>query len=220
MRTFMLIVTFFIHTYLFGQSELDTKFSADVCSCFDNLKVKEINEQNLPECFEKAMKLNSDLIIEETKKKYGDTSEESGYKFGKDFAERMSIALVKSCKTYFILVDSMRYDDYKNINKDSIKIQLKKIDQTENSKQSDELMSDKALMFFELKMYDSSLSNAKKALAINSNNIEALYIEGWINEIKGNYDDAILLYNKVAELTHTNSFYIFSEIAKRKKSGM
>ena len=69
-------------------------------------------------------------------------------------------------------------------------------------------------------MYDSSLSNAEKALAINSNNIQALYIKGWINEIKGSYDAAILLYNKVAELTHMNSFYIFSEIAKRKKNGM
>lgn len=220
MKTFLLVVTFFIHAFLFGQAKLDTKYAADVCACFDSLKLKGINEENFPECFQEAMLKNSDLIIEATKKQYGDTSEESANKFGKDFAERMTIALVKSCKTYFILTDSMRYEDYKNLNEDSIKGQLKGMKETANSKQSDEVMSDIALLYFELKTYDSSLSYAKKALAINSNNIQALFIKGWINEIKGNYDEAILLYNKLAELTHMKSFYIFSEVAKRKKSGI
>ncbi|MEO6288956.1 MAG: hypothetical protein ABIO76_03495 [Ginsengibacter sp.] len=57
------------------------------------------------------------------------------------------------------------------------------------------------------------------ATDLHPNNFQGLYIKAWINEIKGNYDEAISLYNKVAELTHMNSFYIFSEVAKRKKNG-
>lgn len=220
MRTFILLICFFNHTHLVGQSKLDIKYSADVCSCLDSLKIKGFNEQNFPECFQKAMQQNIDLLARETKKQYGDTSEENGYKFGKDLAERMSISLVKSCKSYFILTDSMRYNDFRNLNEDSIRFQIKRIKETENSKQDDELLINKALLFFELKMYDSALINLEKALAINSNNIQACYLKAWIYEIKGNYNEAILLYNKVAELTHMNSYYIFSEIAKRKKNGM
>lgn len=69
-------------------------------------------------------------------------------------------------------------------------------------------------------MYDSSLVDIEKSLSLNANNFQGLYIKAWINEIKGNYDEAISLYDKVAELTHMKSFYIFSEIAKRKKSGL
>jgi len=220
MRVLITIVFLFIDICSFGQSSLDTKYSADVCACLDSVKVKGINEQNFSDCFQKAVQQNSDLILKETKKQYGDTSEESGEKFGKDLAERMSIALVKNCKVYFIITDSMRYDDFKNLNKDSIKFQLKNMEGTEVSGQNDDFFSNKALLYFELKMYDSSLTNVEKSLTINSNNVQGLYIKGWINEIKGNYDEAILLYDKVAELTQVKSFYIFSEIAKRKKSGI
>ncbi|HET7119037.1 MAG TPA: hypothetical protein VFI29_21270 [Hanamia sp.] len=220
MRKLITIVFLVIDIYSFGQPTLDTKYSSDVCACLDSIKAKGINEQNFSDCFQKAAMQNSGLILKETKQEYGDTSEESAYKFGKELAERISITLVKNCRTYFIITDSMRYDDYKNLNEDSIKFQLKDMEETEVSKQNDEFFSNKAMLYFELKMYDSSFTNVEKALTINSDNIQGLYLKGWLNEIKGNYDDAILLYDKVAELTQVKSFYIFSEIAKRKKTGM
>lgn len=204
----------------FGQSTLDTKYSVDVCTCIDSVKKMGLTDQSLPDCFQKAMLQNSDLILQETKSKYGDTSEASGYKFGKELAERITISLVEVCKSYFILTDSLRYEDYKNLNLDSLKLQLSILDKTKDSLKNDEFYANKALIFFELKNYDSSLFAIQNSLNLNSNNIQSLYIKGWINEIKGNYDEAIALYNKVAELTHMNSFYIFSEVAKRKKNGM
>jgi tetratricopeptide (TPR) repeat protein len=99
-------------------------------------------------------------------------------------------------------------------------LQLSNLNNTESSEMNDKLYSSKALLFFQLKMYDSSLIDIEKALNLNSNNFKSLYIKAWINEIKGNYDEAIFLYDKVAELTHMKSFYIFSEVAKRKKKDM
>jgi len=220
MRTLKFILFLLISAPSFGQSTLDTKYSADVCACLDSLKKTGLTEQNLPDCFQKAMQQNRDLIFQETKEKYGNTSEASGYKFGAELAKRMMISLVRDCKTYFILTDSLRYEDYKNLNQDSLRLQLRILNQTEDSLRNSEFYSNEALIFFELKNYDSSLSAIKKSLNLSSNNFQSLYIKAWIKEIKGNYDEAILLYNKVAQLTHENSFYIFSEVAKRKKNGM
>lgn len=220
MRTLKFLIFLLISIQSFGQSDLDTKYSADVCSCLDSLKKIGLAEQNFEDCFLLAMQQNSDLIIQETKKKYGDTSEARGYKFGKELSERMAISLVKDCKTYFTLTDSLRHEDYRDLNHDSLRLQLSDLNKTETSLRNSEFYSNKALILFELKNYDSSLSAIEQSLKLNSNNYQSLFIKAWINEIKGNYDEAILLYDKVAELTHMNSFYIFSEIAKRKKNGM
>jgi tetratricopeptide (TPR) repeat protein len=218
MRAFIFIALFFFSTCLFGQSAFDTKYSKDVCNCLDNFKsTQDLTGINFMDCFQKVMQDDSDLVLQECKRLYGDTSDESGYKFGKDLIERTSISLVRDCRTYFILTDSLRYEDYKNLNQDSLKLQLSNLNNTESSEMNDKLYSSKALLFFQLKMYDSSLIDIEKALNLNSNNFKSLYIKAWINEIKGNYDEAIFLYDKVAELTHMKSFYIFSEVAKRKK---
>ncbi len=220
MRTVKFIIFLLISAQSFGQSTLDTKYSADVCSCLDSLKKIGLTEQNFQDCFLKAMQQNSDLILQETKEKYGDTSEASGYRFGKELSERITISLVRDCKTYFTLTDSLRYEDYRNLNHDSLRLQLSNLNKIEASLRNSEFYSNEALILFELKNYDSSLSAIEKSLKLNSNNYQSLYIKGWINEIKGNYAEAISLYDKVAELTHMNSFYIFSEVAKRKRNGM
>lgn len=219
MRTFKFILFLLIATRSPGQSTLNAKYSSDVCACLENLKRRELTDQNLSGCFQRAMQQNSDLIIRETKTKYGDTSEASGYKFGKELAERTMISLVSNCKTYFILTDSLRYEDYRNLSQDSLKLQLNNLNKTQATSRNSEFYGNEALLYFELKNYDSALFVIKKSLDLNSNNFQSLYIKAWINEIKGNYDEAIKLYDKVAELTHMNSFYIFSEVAKRKKNG-
>lgn len=220
MRAFKVVAFLFIANFSTGQSTLDTKYSAVVCACLDSLKKTGLTEESFPDCFQKTMQQNSDLIIQETKKLYGDTSEESGYKFGKELAERISITLVKSCKTYSVLTDSLRYEDYRNINQVLLRRQISDLNKIETSARTDEFYNSRALLFFELKSYDSSLLDVEKSLSLNSNNFQSMYIKAWVNEIKGNYDEAILLYNKVAEMAHVNGFYIFSEIAKRKKNGM
>ena len=63
----------------------------------------------------------------------------------------MMVSMVKDCKTYFIFVDSLRYLDYKNLNQDSVKLQISNLDNTGLSERNDEFYSDKALLFFELK---------------------------------------------------------------------
>lgn len=112
MRAIIFTIFFFCSSFLFGQSAFDIKYSNDVCNCLNNLKSsKDLNETDFMDCFQKAMQADSDLVLQECKKIYGDTSEQSGYKFGKDLNERTTINLIKSCKTYFVFTDSLRYGD-------------------------------------------------------------------------------------------------------------
>jgi hypothetical protein len=69
-------------------------------------------------------------------------------------------------------------------------------------------------------MFDSALTNANIVLRLDSTNTQAMFFKGWVNEIKGNYDEAILLYDKVAASTKQENFLIFLALAKRKKNGM
>jgi len=173
------------------------------------------------DCFIKVIDDDRELVIQEYERVYGDDwSSQNGIKFAQDLELEASISLIKDCFTYFVLTDSLRYGNYKNLNQDSLKNYLSELNNIESPERNDEYYINKAMLFFQLKMFDSSLIEIEKSLNFNPKNIESLYLKGWINEIKGNYDEAISLYNEVAKLTHMNSFYIFSEIAKRKKSGI
>jgi tetratricopeptide (TPR) repeat protein len=220
MRSFTFLALFIFSVSLFGQSAFDIKFSKEVCNCLDNSKnIKNLTEQEFMDCFQKAVQADSDLILQECKRIYGDTSGDIGYRFGKELVERTTISLVKDCKRYFKLVDSLRYEDYKNLDQDSLERQVGILNKTENSKRDDEFYSNKAFLFFELKMYDSALVDIEKALLLNPSNGQSLYCKAWIYEMKGSYDEAISLYDKVAEVTQMKSFYIFSEVAKERKVG-
>lgn len=219
MKIFILLLFLFSSSVLLGQSAFEIKYSKDVCNCLDSINnTEKLSQLNFENCFLKGIMDDSISLLQECFKIYGDTSYESGYKFGQDLIERTTINLVGQCKTYFIFVDSLRYEDYKNLNQDSLKLELEKLNNTEISKSNDEFYSNKALIFFEMKLYDSSLINIENALNLNSNNFQSLYLKAWINEIKGNFDVAIKLYDKVAELTQMKGYYIFSAVAKRKKN--
>ena len=83
MKPIIFAAFFFCSNYLFGQSAFDIKYSKDVCNCFDNFKSSQgIADTAFMECFQKVIQADSDLVLQECKRIYGNTSEESGYKFG------------------------------------------------------------------------------------------------------------------------------------------
>jgi tetratricopeptide (TPR) repeat protein len=158
--------------------------------------------------------------MQEYKRIYGDTVFSEDRHFGRDLYERIKVSLVGECKPYAILFDSLRYNSIKKLNQDSVTIQLKNLDTVGLVRRNKDYFNQKSLLFFQAKMYDSSLANANKVLNIDSTNTQAMYFKGWVDEIKGNYDEAIFLYDKVAALTKQDNFLIFSALAKRKKNGM
>ena len=204
-----------------GQSLLDKKISADVCSCIDKGMVvnKKMKNSDIMNCFMNAMASNKESIVKECMITYGDTTEENGHKCAQAFVERNMISLVHVCKSYFLLADSLRYDDYKYLDRDSLLLKLKNLNLHE-SKIDKSFLSVRAVLNFELKKYGDALSDIDKILSMDPNDTSSILLKAWINELQGNYSESIFLYNKLAELSKNNAYYIFSEIVKRKKNGL
>lgn len=220
MRSLIFIVLFFITHLSFGQSEFEKKYSSEVCSCMDSTQYTAYNTDNFLICFQTVFENNSAQVVHEYERIYGDTLFSEGRHFGNDLYKKIRISMISECKSYAIFVDSLRYNKARNLNQDSLKLELKKLDTIAYSKQDVSYYNRKSILFFQLRLYDSTLNNSNKALKQDSNNVQAMYFKGWVNEIQGNYDEAIILFDKVALITKDDDFLIFSALAKRKKNGM
>lgn len=203
----------------YAQTDLEKKFSEGSCNCIDSLAAKNnLSEETLFYCFENALRANRKLVEQESKRIYGDTSEESGHKLGGDLAKNAMLSLVGICKTYFYFMDSLRYEDYKNLDFDSLTLVFNEMSTVGIENQSEKFLEKRALLSFHLKKYESSLEDISAVLQINPENGQSIFLKGWINEIRGDYDTAKAMYDRVADITKNNSFLIFSEIARRKKN--
>jgi len=223
MRAILLTLLLAIHFLCHGQTELDKKYSGDLCACLNSLHIVNITDSDelyISDCADKAMQQNRALIAQSAIKQYGDSSGENINKLAQDLQDRAYLSLVRDCKLYSTIMDSLRYLNYWGLNQDSLNSLLNAMNREGDEKRDMGFYYSRSQLYLELKMYDSSLNDAEKALQINANYSYALYNKAWIEEIKGNYDQAILLYDRVAELTHAKYFYIYAEIAKRKKSGL
>ena len=220
MRLLIFIVSIFSFKLSLGQTQFEKQYSSDVCSCVENKHLTTYTVDNFITCFQEALEKDSIQVMQEYKRIYGDTVFSEDRHFGRDLYERIKVSLIGECKTYAILFDSLRYNSINKINQDSVTIQLKNLDTVGSVRRNKDYYNQKSLLFFQSKMYDSSLANANRVLTIDSANAQAMYFKGWVDEIKGNYDEAIFLYDKVAALTKQDNFLIFSALAKRKKNGM
>jgi tetratricopeptide (TPR) repeat protein len=220
MRTFTSLFFLFIFTASFGQSTLDKKYSNDVCACLDSLKGHTLNEQNFTDCFQTAMQQNSVLILEEVKKKYGDTSEANGYKFGQELWNRVSVSLIYTCNTYYNLMDTLRYSALKGLNKDTIKATITTLNKTDLKKWNKDFYTERGVMYFQLADFDNALQDFDNAIKLDTNSLQSIYFKAWLLEIRRKYDEAINLYDRLFLLTRRNDFKIFAAIAGRKKNGM
>ncbi|MEO6134055.1 MAG: hypothetical protein ABIP35_02815 [Ginsengibacter sp.] len=202
----------------YSQTDLEKKFSKISCNCIDSLAAKNsLTQETLFYCFENSLQANRKLVELESQRIYGDTSEESGHKIGADLAQKAMLNLVSSCRTYFYFMDSLRYEDYKNLNPDSLTLVFNEMSKAGIENQSEKFLEKRALLSFHLKKYQSSLTDIEAVLKLNPENGQSIFLKGWINEISGDYDAAKAMYDRVANITKNSSFLIFSEIAKRKK---
>lgn len=220
MRALIFIILIFNSTFSFGQSEFEKLYSNQACACIESKHFTIYTVENFVTCFQEVLQNDSAQVIQEYKRIYGDTTFSEGRHFGHDLVARVQISLIGECKAYAVFVDSMRYNSIGNLNQDSLKVLLKNLDTVASMRRNKEFYNQKALLFFQSSMFDSALTNANKVLQIDSTNAQAMYFKGWVDEIKGNYNEAVVLYDKVAASTKQENFLIFSALAKRKKNGM
>jgi tetratricopeptide (TPR) repeat protein len=148
-------------------------------------------------------------------KTYGDTTEETGYKFGKETFKKNSVSLVYTCDAYYHLMDTIRYTALRNLNKEEIRKSIADMDSI--TVKNEDFYTKRGLFYFQLMEVANALNDFDEVLRLNENSFQIIYFKAWGLEIQKKYDEAIQLYNKVATITQKNEIAIMAAVANRKK---
>ena len=216
-KSFLAIALFLPSVFLMAQSAITKVFATGVCHCFDSLNRKAPSIENVSTCFSSGLEKNDTLIYHEVIRVYGDVQTAHINKFEEDLEETTHLFMIDSCTTYFKLIDSLRFVQLNNLNKDSLRGLLRKAGNIEESKKTKGYREYIGQLYFQLGIFDTAETIEENLLRGDSLNIRSLHIMGLINEIKGNYRDAALLYDRLAALTNKNNYLTFSAIARRKE---
>jgi tetratricopeptide (TPR) repeat protein len=210
--------------FLFGcsnsQSTNDAGYSKEICECLDSLSKPADVEHNFPICFSILLDKNSSALTKEVIKTYGSFNKENVAKFTDRLEIRLSVNLFDSCTAFFKFTDSLKHQQYKNLSKDSLTRLLGGLESIDSTKRSKNYYVSASTLHFQLGEYEKAMENVDKVLSEDSLNVSALFIKAFIFDVKGNYQDAIALYDKAARLSHQDGFYIYSALARRKKNGL
>jgi tetratricopeptide (TPR) repeat protein len=212
--TFSLLLTF----STLGQSLLESKFNNSACNCIS--KLKSATKENYTGCFAQAINSNHKLIYAQSWKLYKDTSYQSLFKVGKELYDKESIKMIYSCRSYFLLMDTLRFSDKLNENKHSIKKEIAKLNKLDNTKWTKEFFSRRGILYFQLAILDSALIDFNKALELDKGLLEIQYFKAWTLELQKKYDEAIEIYRRLFSILKRDEFKIFEAIAIRKKNGL
>lgn len=219
MKTTLAALVLLLSFNAIGQTQIDKKYTKNLCDCLDQMKsTTGVTKDGFVGCFQNALLPLKEEIMAEVSKLYNDTSYESGYKYGKQLAERAAVNLVMECRTYYEITDSMRYISYTSQNPDSVRAQIKEMEEVPEVLWDDEYYNERAELYFTVKMYDKALGDVNKVLETSPDDFTSLFLKGWIHEEKGEYDEAIKNYTLTAEKTGMNNFLVFAAVAKRKKA--
>jgi tetratricopeptide (TPR) repeat protein len=218
MKTLILLISLCIGCLdSFGQTPLDTKISSDACNCMTS--TKNLNEENFLTCLQDAMKKNGELILKECMALYKDTSEQAGYKLGLELYERISVSMIYSCKTYYTLMDTLRYSALVGLDKDSIRHSIINMSNSDKKNWNTDFYTQRGVLYFQIADFNNALKDFDNAIALDKYSLQSIYFKAWVLEINKKYDEAFLLYSDLALLTKKNDFNIFAAIAKQKKKG-
>jgi tetratricopeptide (TPR) repeat protein len=223
-RPFMETVKFLLPFFLLlslstsGQSLLETKFNQSACNCID--KLNSTTAANYSNCIGQALESNHKLVYAQCWKVYNDTSTQSIFKIGKELYDKGSISMIYSCRSYFLLMDTLRYSKKLKQDKNSVRQEIGVLNGIDKSKWTKQFYSRRGILYFEIKILDSALLDFNKALELDKELVEIQYFKAWTLELQKNYNDAIAIYKHIFSITNRNEFKIFEAIATRKKNGL
>lgn len=201
-----------------GQNKLDKAVSEKICICVNQLK--DWDEEKFGQCFEKSITDHEDLLLEEMSRLGLDSTEESGYKFGQEVYQRLSVNLVYTCKSYGRLMDDLRFSPFKNLNKDSIKAVIASAEKTAPDARDLDFFTQRGLNYFLSDQHTLALADFNSAIQLDKEAFQSIFLKAWTLEKLKKYDEAISLYNQVATSTGKSEFKIFAAISDQKKKGL
>jgi len=219
MRYYILfVITTFLSVTCVGQDSLDNIISKDVCPCLSEAKILTIDAMET--CFQSSLERHKSIVIQYCLKVYKDTSAETGHKLGLDLVQRLSVSMIATCKPFYKLMDSLRYSKLSGLDKESIKTEIEKMNNSDTAIWNADFFSERGVKFFQIADLDKALSDFNHALLLDKNAFQSMYFKAWTLERKGNYDEAIVIYQDLFQKTNKSDVNMVTEIAKRKKTGL
>jgi tetratricopeptide (TPR) repeat protein len=218
-RSFLICLFLFSATLSRSQSDtLVKKISVAACNCFGETRnAGSFGDDAFSECIASQLRESNDLVMGECFRIYGDTTEETNYKFGRALFDKIKIDLVDECYDFFIVMDSMRYEALTGLNEDSLKKELKWFSNKYKAPDSSIFYSDRGILKFQLKDTSGAYYDLDKAVRLKEDNISAHLFRGWVLEMKKEYDKAIKDYQYVADATADSNYALLVAIVNRKK---
>jgi tetratricopeptide (TPR) repeat protein len=218
MKIVFTFLIFFLSYSSFAQTELEKNYASDVCKCLtEKATNKDLTKDNFILCFKSALAPQEELIKVEALRLYGDTSYLSGYKLGEELSKKTMVSLVNDCDTYFHLVDTLRYSNYNQMDKDSLQKSFSEMNQSAETPNDKNFLLNRANAAFILKKYPLALVDIHDVLSEDSLNVRAMIIKAWIYEINGEFAAAKTWFEKAAKITKNVSINIMVEVVKRKE---
>lgn len=204
-----------------SQAQSDTlvkQVAAASCDCFgDSRNTKDLSEDAFTECIAFPLMENNELVMQECLRIYGDTTEETLYKFGKAVFNKIKITLVDECDDYFILMDSLRYSALTNLNEDSLQRELKWFNSKSKAPDSSTFFTDRGILKLQLRDTSGAYYDLERAVRLKEDNIPARLFRGWALEMKKQYDKAANDFQYVADNTGDANYALLVAIVKRKR---
>jgi hypothetical protein len=212
MRTPFLLALLLFCLPALAQDSLDTKFANSFCGCMGTKKA--LSEKDMLTCVQTAMMENKDLV-QSAAVASGATTYEDGRKFGKALWERIAPQMIFTCDVYFTFFDTLRNGTLHTDAPDSIRNRINSI----GAEPSDEQRLERGMLYFRLNNVSAALADFDAVTKSRSLGLGASYFKAWALEKLGRYDEAIVLYDNLAEKTGRTEMKIMSALAQRKKSG-
>jgi hypothetical protein len=163
------------------------------------------------------MNQNKPNLIAEVLKKYGDTSDESGHKFGLELTFESSVYMIKTCDLFYHFMDTVRFSGAFNGNKENVVLRIDSLNRLNPDKRDSNFFLIRGIYFFRIRDFNSALVDIDSA--IGQGNYQAANFKAFTLELMGNYDQAADLYKSIAELTGERQFLMYEAIVRRKKAG-
>lgn len=195
------------------KEQLQNKIEKEVCNCFKSIDNPIVD--TLEDCY-----LSSVTKFESEYDKLVDPNSElseyeQGEAIGAEIFFNMQRSLIQNCGPYYIFFDKLRSESIVNmrVSYDS------KIDSLNNAilqNSTIDALWERGNYYLSNNELEKAKEDYNKCLAQDPNHIQSIFFLGWVNELAGNYEEAISSYTKVLDITGMKEIILFIELARKK----
>jgi len=194
--------------------ELNNGFQQEVCDCLNNSPQKKMETAGA--CIDNwitkySAKFNS-YIDFNSKKNPQEQFSEIAVKFIRQNREN----LIVNCGEITEILRAVRKKLLENDKKNYESIDLDSINKSIDNKEDNNFLLTRAKYYFFHDEWDRSKADFNKILESDPQNDKAVYFLGLINELTGNYREAVDLYHQLIDITKDETYLNDIYIVKRK----